>query len=237
MKLLLTILFALSAFPASAEEDLLEVTEKTSQEVEKIETDTKTAQKDLDENKTKTDKLKLQLQTLRDLREEKLKKLIEIGKARDAAALEVQELEHQHRQAEADLTQTKEDEKTLGDKRKKETEELEKRKAQLKTEIEAMKQATAAATPRTPASVSSVPTVPAVAAAATAPANASARMEGDMELTKDCRFYASPTKAPQVLGTRTKGSKVHKVAEGSNWIAFPVSETQKGYILKNCFTP
>lgn len=216
---MLSLLVAVSAWVAHAEDTPQPPTDEQTQsqeDVDKLEADAEKIQSETKELKAQTEKVKLDIQTLKDLREEKNKKLLDLGAQRDAAALELKELEAQRRQAEAELNQAKEDEKVFNEKNLKALEDLKQRKAKMTAEVTGMKNQTDGIK-RTLASQSS--------------------MESQMLVTKECKYYASPTKSPQILGSKPKGATVNKVAEGSNWIAFPLSNNQKGYMLKSCFAP
>lgn len=213
---MLSLIFVTSAWIARAEDAPSSVDEQsqTQEEIDKIEGDSQKIVKETDEYKAQAEKVKIDLQALKDIRAEKNKKLLELGAQRDAAALEVKELEAQRTQAQAELNQIKEDEKVFLEKNQKSLEEFKQRKAKIQAEVDAMKKETAVVK-RSLAS--------------------SSPLASEMLVTKDCKYYASPTKAPKILGSKIKGSTVNKIAEGSNWIAFPLSDSQKGYMLKSCF--
>lgn len=214
---------------ADDEADLLQEESKTKSEVESIDAAVNKVQKDIQDTNARVAKLRGEVATLQQLRDEKNKKLLDLGAQNDAAHLELKELEHQRTQAEADLNQAKEDEKAFLEKSKKSNAEMAQKKAQMEKDIAQAQQETA----RIRGSIVTPPPAPKIEAPP--PRGPAAAMEGEMVLLKDCKYYASPTKHPQVLGSRPMGSSVHKVAEGNNWIAFQVTDSQKGYLLKSCF--
>ncbi|NJL24326.1 MAG: hypothetical protein HC902_03550 [Calothrix sp. SM1_5_4] len=205
------------------------------------------------------ERLKQEIETIRQVQAEKRKKVSELLALKDKAVLEMQDTEKQHQDAEKELQLVKDDEKRATEQFEKAKLEESQKRARLHAFITSLKERHKAAQERLAAmerekqqlqkandkleaeakageaEVQQVERQLASTGPTGSVGSAGSAAAEELTFKRSCRVFDSPKKGSKVLGTSTSGTSVAKNNEGKTWISFKLSDGRTGYSAKKCF--
>ena len=228
---------------------------RLNKEAERLDNETLLTEKAVQQNRALAEKLKGEVQALKDLRGEKAKNFIELTTQRDRAQEDAKALETAKAQAEEELKKVKEQEKLAMEQlerlkvehaqNKVRTEayiaglrerykEAQEKTADAQTEQASVEQETLQLAEQAKVAEKEVHAAEGASINRTI-TNITGTPTEEVVFRRKCRVFDGPTKGAKVLGVKTSGTSVPKSEEGKTWFAIQLEDGRKGFASKNCF--
>lgn len=251
------LVFATSSF--ANESELSDSTDqvKNQAEIERLDKENSALEKTNQENLTRAQKLKSDIETLKALRGEKAKHFIELTSQHDKVIADIKKMEQEKAQLETDLTKAKEEEKSANENLQKAKVEAAAKKVKLESYIAGLRERFRQAQQRLAALEaqksqvqSSTQKMEATAKVAenevvqvesrltrnlASSAESTGNEQGQYVFKRNCKVFDKPARDAKVLLTKQTGDKISKNDEGKTWIGFALQDGRKGYAAKVCF--